>query len=196
MLGYGVAQRATHRRADAHQSGHRTGQHHGATIALFDQRPHRDVDGVVHTGEVDVDHVLPGIRIGHRGDPGIGDHDVQPTEFGDALSQCGLQPGPVADIGLSGHNSRSGVLHEFDRGRKIVRGGQRVGNAGDLIAQVDRDDVGTLRGKLDRVRTALTAGCAGDEGDLPPQSALSNIHELRRAIGPWPDRRPGWAPES
>ena len=33
---------------------------------------------------------------------------------------------------------------ELDGGRHVVGGGHRVGHAGDLVAEVDRDDVGAL----------------------------------------------------
>ena len=46
---------------------------------------------------------------------------------------------------------------------------QRIWHGGDLLAEVDSDDVGALRGELDRVGPALTAGGAGDEGNFAPK---------------------------
>jgi hypothetical protein len=61
---------------------------------------------------------------------------------------------------------RAGFLNELDRRGQIVRGGQRVGNRCDLVTDVDRDDVRAVGRQPHRLRTALTAGRAGDERNL------------------------------
>ena len=84
----------------------------------------------------------------------------------DAHVQCGLQGAAVADVRHAGDDPRAGRFDVVDGRGHVVVGAQRVGHARDLAAQIDRDDVGTLRGKRYRVSAALTARGAGDEGDF------------------------------
>jgi hypothetical protein len=76
-----------------------------------------------------------------RGDSGVRDDDVEPTEFRDALRNCCFECGGVADVGLDGQNTSVELLNEFGgQGeiilcRAVVRG--RAGGS----AVVDRDDV-------------------------------------------------------
>ena len=86
---------------------------------------------------------------------------------------------------------RAGLLDELDGGGHIVGSRHRVGHRLDLVAQVDRDDVGALRRQLDRVGTALTARRTRDESDLCPSSA-----PISRATGPWRGRLRRSAPAS
>ena len=89
----------------------------------------------------------------------------RPNSSSPACSAVG-QRRLIANVGLLRHDSRTGVLDELDRGGQIVGGGHRVGDRGDLVADVDRDDVGAVGRQPDRLRAALTASRAGDERDL------------------------------
>jgi hypothetical protein len=72
----------------------------------------KPTDGLEDTGEVDPDHVVPllvGEILAGRGadDPGVGQNDVEATEFGDTFGECRLEGGAVADVGLRGDDPRS-----------------------------------------------------------------------------------------
>jgi hypothetical protein len=121
---------------------------------------------VIDAGQVHIDDVLPRGFIGHRGDAGVGDHDVEAAEFGDALLEGGFERRAVPDVGFPRDDASAGVLDEFHRGGHVLGGGHRIRNTGDLVAQVDRDDAGALRRQLHRVSAALAPGRAGDERDL------------------------------
>src|SRR5690606_1278150 len=49
---------------------------------------------------------------------------------------------------------------------EVARTRKWVTDRRDIGADVDGDDVRTLRGELDRVASALATTCAGDEGNL------------------------------
>ncbi len=133
-------------------------------------------------------HVLPGVLARHGRDARVGDDDVQPTaELVDTRLQDVLERRAIPDVGLLGDDAGTGVLDELDRGGQIVGSGHRVGHRRDLVAEVHRDDVGAFGRQLHRVRAALTAGRASDEGDL----ALQGTHvraPVSPAAGPWRDR--------
>ena len=101
-----------------------------------------------------------------RKDPRIGEHEIEPAEFGDAVGHHLLEPFEVADVGLLGDDAPTGLLDEVDRLVEILAGRHRVGHAVDLFAQIERDDVGALFGEPNRVRAALAPRRAGDERDL------------------------------
>ncbi len=127
----------------------------------------------------DVESLLPR----RREDPRVGEHEVDPPEFGDAVGHDVLEPLEVPDVALLGDDAAAGLLDEVDRLVEILRGRHRVGDAVDLIAQVERDDVGAFLGEPDRVRAALTPRRAGDEGDLAVE--LSRHDALRHLAGAW-----------
>src|SRR5829696_2833685 len=111
VLGRRVAERARIVAADADEACGRTGQHDGSAVALVHQRRYRDVDGVVHAGEVDVDDVAPTLSAGlHRGYAGIRDDDVEPAELVEAGLQRGLQRIAIANVGRSRDYPPTGVL--------------------------------------------------------------------------------------
>ena len=153
--------------ADADQARDRTGEHDRPAVTLLDHRRDRDLDGVVHAGQVDVDDVAPSVRARlHRRDTGVRDHDVQPAEFVEPGLQRVLQRLLIANVGLLRNDSRAGVLDKLDREREIVGRRQGIGHRRDLVADVDRDDVRAVGGQPDRLRAALTPCGAGDESDL------------------------------
>jgi hypothetical protein len=93
-------------------------------------------------------------------------HDLNPVRLRYVARSAPLAGRTVADVGVAGDDARPGVLDELDGGGEILRCRQRIGNAGDLLAQIHRDDVGACRGQSDRVGAALASGRAGDEGDF------------------------------
>src|SRR6185437_15898275 len=103
-------------------------------LLLFQVR-YGDLDGVVGTGEVDVDDIEPAVVTGlHGGDAGIGHHDVEPTELVYARLHRRGQCGAITDVGLTRHDAGPGVLDELDGLRHVIRGAQRIRHAGDLVA--------------------------------------------------------------
>lgn len=123
------------------------------------------------TGQVDVEHLLPGLfrqfpRLPEPGDPGVGHDDVDPAELGQAVSDGSVELLLATDVSVAGHDPPAELLDLGDRLVEVLPGAQRVGHRVQVGAQVDRDDVGALLGQADRVRTALAAGRAGNEGDL------------------------------
>jgi len=97
---------------------------------------------------------------------GIGHHNVESAELVQARLQRDGQRCAVADVALSRHDARPGVLDELDGGGQILRGGQRIRHAGDLNARVDGDDVRAIGRQSYSVRAALTARGAGDDRDF------------------------------
>ncbi len=167
-----VAERAGVVAADADQAGDRTGEHDRPAVALIDQPWLRDLHGVVHSGQVDVDDVAPTVHSAlHRRDTGIGDDDVHAAELVDSGLQRRRQARLIANIGLPRDDPRAGVLDQFDGLREVLGRRQRVRDRGDLLTDVDRDDVGALGGQPHGFGAALTAGGAGDERDLALQRA-------------------------
>jgi hypothetical protein len=127
------------------------------------------VDRVDRADQVGVEHVRPGLqrRLAlHRGDPGLRHHDVQPAQLGEARLQRLAELGPLAHVGLHRHDAPVLRFDQADRLLQVVRAGQRVLDRVDVVAQVDRDDVGALLGQPHRVAAALAARRARDEGDL------------------------------
>src|SRR4029077_15546908 len=61
VLGGGVAEPAAARAADPVDPGRGAGQHDRAARAALDHRWDGDLHRVEHAGQVDVDHVLPGL---------------------------------------------------------------------------------------------------------------------------------------
>jgi hypothetical protein len=72
----------------------------------------------------------------------------------------------LADVGDPGENPAAEFLHRpLDVG-EIIGCGERVGVRIDVPTDVDDDDVGTLFGHRERVRTPLTTRSTRDECDL------------------------------
>jgi hypothetical protein len=135
---------------------------------------------VPDAGQVGVDHVLPGglaelVQRPEAEDPRVGGDDVQPPELGHTVVQRRLHRSVVAHVGLDGHDPAVQRLDLLDRFRQVGRGRHRVRHAGDLIAEVDGDDVRSLLRQPDRVAAALAARRAGDEGDLAFQLAHRRV---------------------
>lgn len=131
-----------------------------------------DLGGQPDAGQVDVDHVAPGLLV-HGVQAGavaaearVGTDDVEPAELGDALVDGGLERVVVAYVRLHGVDAPPQLLHLVDRLVEILgrRHGER--DAVELLADVDRDDVGAFFGETDRMAAALSSRRAGDEGDL------------------------------
>src|ERR1700757_5135277 len=72
---------------------------------------------------------------------------------------------PVASCALSAPNAGTGGFADLDGGRQVVRGGQRIGDAGDLLAQVDCDHIRTVGPQANRMCAPLATRGAGDEGN-------------------------------
>ena len=139
---------------------------------MAQHRGQRGLDREVHALEHHVDGVDEGGHVEpllprRREDPGVGEHEVEPAEFGDAVGHRGLEPFEVADVALLGDDAPTGLLDEVDGLVEILPARHRIGHAVDLVAQIERDDVGALFGEPNGVRAALAPCRAGDEGDLP-----------------------------
>jgi hypothetical protein len=66
-----------------------------------------------------------------------------------------------------GHDAAPGLLDQVHGLLEILGCRHRVCDAVDLIAQIHRDDVGSLFGEPNRVCPSLTARRTGDESDFP-----------------------------
>ena len=133
---------------------------------------------VFHTPrEVNVDHVGPvafaGLvqRRATVADARVGDDDVQPAQLLHAGVHRGFQRVVVAYVDFGGVDAAVVALDQIRGLGQILGGGQRNPNAVDLLADVDRDDVGAFLRQPHRVAAALAACRAGDERDLAFNSA-------------------------
>ena len=121
---------------------------------------------------------LPGAG-GPGDDPRVTAHDVQPpAELGDPLADRRLDRREIPHVRAAGDDPPVQRLDLLDRLGQIVRSGHRVGDAADLGADVDRDDVGALLGQPDGVRPPLPPGRAGDEGDLTLELSCHFCHSF------------------
>ena len=102
-----------------------------------------------------------------RQDPRVGEHEVDPAELGHPFGHDGLEPLEIADVGVFGHDAAPGLLDQVHGLVEILGCRHRVRDAVDLVAQIHRDDVGSLFGEPNRVCASLTPRRAGDEGDFP-----------------------------
>ena len=114
-------------------------------------------------------------------DARVGQHEIQPAEFGDPLGHRLREPFEVPDVALLGHDAPTGLLDEVHGLVEILRCRHRIGDAVDLVAQVERDDVGAFLGEPDGVGTPLTAGRARDEDDLPIELLCHDAPQYGRA---------------
>ena len=96
-----------------------------------------------------------------------------PSSAVPASNAC-LQRGQVADVGLRGDDPAVQGLDLLGRLREVGGGRHGVGDAVDLLADVDGDDVGAFLGEPDRVAAALAACRTSDESDL----AFKLSHDL------------------
>ena len=125
-----------------------------------------DLDGVDGADQVGVDHVYPGLQLRlalHACDTGRRHDDVEPAELGDAAVERLAQLLGLANVGLCGDDALTGLLDQLGGLVEILRLGHRVADCLDVVADVDRDDVGALLGQPNRVAAALPARSAGDE---------------------------------
>ena len=134
------------------------------------------MDQIEHAEQVHVHRVGEGLRgqaRGERADAGVGDHDVEMPELGDALVDRGRQRHAVAHVGDRGEGALPFLLDQSRGLVEILRPGQRILVGLDVRAQVHRDDVGPLRGEHPCVRTPLTARGSADHGHLARHPAHS-----------------------
>src|SRR4051794_37003157 len=130
----------------------------------------------------------------HWQDACVGEHEVDPAEFGDTIGHRCLQPSEVADIALFRHDATTRLLDQIHGFVEVLRRGHLIPDAVDLATQIERDDVGALFGESDGMRTTLTAGRPGDECDLArqlschdffPGPAIMSAPRCGRAATPW-----------
>jgi len=138
------------------------------------------VQCVQHADEVHVDGVQHRAqRLGgaHRRDAGLRDHHVQPAELAQPLVHRGAHGRRVPHVGAHRDDPPVQLLHQAAGLGQVRRGGQRIGHRVDVRAQVDGHDVGALGGEPYRVRAALAAARAGDQGDLAgdPAARLARV---------------------
>src|ERR1700712_18075 len=105
---------------------------------------------IEHTDEVDVDGIDEGLlrtTFGQRRDAGVGQNDVELAEFSDTGVDGSGQRHAVTDVGDHGKGSAAFLLHQTCGLIEVLRPGQRVVVGGDVLAQIDGDDVGALGGQ-------------------------------------------------
>src|SRR3546814_4684211 len=132
----------------------------------------------------DLDDLVPLLVSGSepaRADAGVGDHDRDRAELGDALVEGLLQGDVVAHVGLGGEDPPPEVLHQADRLVEVLPGRHRVDDGVHLLAQVDGDDVGTVLGQAHGVVPALAARSPCDERDLTLE--LAHERHLQTSSG-------------
>ena len=106
------------------------------------------------------------------------------------LCHHGFEPLEVADVGLLGDDAATGLLDEVHGLVEVLAGGHRIGDAVDLFAEVDGDDVSAFLGESHRMRAALAACRPGDEGDFAIKSIAHVQVSLSLSCGI--ERQVGW----
>jgi hypothetical protein len=144
---------------------------------------------VEDTGQVGGDDVVPALqaqlpeRAGVDDDAGVGDDHVEAAELGEAALDDGLDLGVVAHVGGHGDHAASGGL-DLDAGLvQVLGGGHGDAGGGDVVADVEADDVGALFGQIDGDLAALPAAGAADEGDLVREAGGGDVRGHRGC--PW-----------
>lgn len=97
---------------------------------------------------------------------GVGDDDVDWTEFRCRIINCRSQSVGISHISLKGHYALIECLNLFYRQREIVGSGHAVRNRLDLTADVDRDDGSTLLRQADRMTAPLPTRSTGDQSNF------------------------------
>ena len=131
----------------------------------------RDLDGVDGADQVGVHHVDPGLHVG--GSPFMPAIPACATTMSSLPSSA--MPSSSADFSWPASRTsafavttRCPVFSTNCGGLlEVFRRGHRVADGVEVLAQVDRDDVGAFLGEPDRVAAALSARGAGDECDFP-----------------------------
>ncbi len=146
-----------------------------------------DRDGIHHAEQVDVAGVDERHRVecsshGHRQDARVGDDDVDLAEIGQSCLDSLAEFVALPHVGDLGHHAAADLLDRAFGLRQVVRSRQRIWIGWDVAADIDRDDVGTFLGHLDRMRATLSTGRTGDESDLAlefPSHSSSTDYERR-----------------
>ena len=108
------------------------------------------VNEIEHSDQIDIDRVdecLGRQARGERGDPGVGHHNVEPSQLRDARVDRGGQRGAVADVG---HSDVRPATFFFDEARgflEVVEPCQRILIRLDVGAEIETNDVRALRGE-------------------------------------------------
>src|SRR5882724_1903974 len=68
-------------------------------------------------------------------DPGVGEDEIDATEFRRTVGDRRLQPFEITDVTLSCHDATAGLLDQIDGLIEILRSGHRIGDARHLFAQ-------------------------------------------------------------
>jgi hypothetical protein len=128
---------------------------------------------VDHADEVDRDRIQERLATGpvERTDSGLCDDAIEAAELGDARGNSLRQRRPLADVGDGGDHRPADLLDEVLGLLEVGLACECVSVARNIGAKVHADDVGALLGEPHRVRTALAAGCAGNEDGLAVHSA-------------------------
>ena len=99
-----------------------------------------------------------------RADAGVGTHDVEVAELGDALVDGRLQLVAVTDVRFADDDPAIELLDHAGRLLRSDIARQRIAVRRDVLADVDGDDVGTLGRELHGVAAALATSGASDKG--------------------------------
>ena len=104
---------------------------------MLQQCRQRRLDREVHPVEHHINRVairgnVVGWLANDRPNPGVGEHEVEASQFGHAVVHHGLESLEVADVGLFGDDAPTGLLDQVDGFVEVLGRGHRVGNAVDL----------------------------------------------------------------
>ena len=83
------------------------------------------------------------------------------------------QLGRITDVGLRSHYPPSGLLDQVRGLLEVLGPGHGIADGGEVLTDVDRDDVGSLFGQSYRMAATLPTTGSGDESDF----ALNASHE-------------------
>ena len=88
------------------------------------------------------------------------------SQLGHPFVERRLERGHVPNVGPAGHDAAPLLFDQFDRLVQVIGRGRPVLDGVEPVAEVDGDDVRSLRGQAHGVRTTLPARRTGNERHL------------------------------
>ena len=169
------------------ERSHRTDEDDRTAAAARGDMRNGGFGGVPCPGQIDVEDVLPCpiAKLGgrpEREDPGVGHHNVEAAQLGDAVVDGRRQRVQVAHVRLPNDGAPPGPLNQLDRLVEVVVRCEVVVQARYVLTDVHADDVSATASQSQRVTSTLCACDSCDERDLAVESPHRRFLISRRQL--------------